>query len=211
MIRARQWLSVALVLIAASAAVAVIWFTLGPKGADPSTTVPKTVHTLAPSAPPEPATPSTSTVSALPSSVPIRITIPAIKVNAPIMPVGLVNGSVGTPPLSNHNLAGWFTGTVTPGQQGPSLIDGHVDSVTGPSVFYSLKYLHNGDAVTVYRADGRTVTFHVTWVQVTAKVAFPWNEVLKGTPGPELRLVTCGGAFNYNTGHYVDNIIVYAN
>jgi len=197
----------AAVLITAGLVLAFAAYTGAFRGPDPSTVLPKGIATTAPKV-----TPSASTAApSLAMSPPNRILIPAISVNAPVMTVGLVYGSVGVPPLNSHNLAAWYNGTVTPGQNGPSLIDGHVDSVTGPSVFFRLKDLRKGDAVTVYRTDGRTVTFHVTWVQVTAKTAFPWKEVLKATPGPELRLVTCGGDFNYQTRHYVDNIVVYAN
>lgn len=183
------------------------------RGPDPSTTLPKGIATAAPMVTPSASTsPSVRTAAApsLPASPPHRLVIPAIGVNAPVMTVGLVNGSVGVPPLDNHNVAAWYNGTVTPGQKGPSLIDGHVNSYAGPSVFYKLKDLRKGDAITVYRTDGRAVTFYVTWVQAAAKTAFPWKEVLANTPGPELRIVTCGGNFNYRTGHYVDNIIVYA-
>jgi hypothetical protein len=200
----------AVILITAVMVLAFVASTGAFRGPDPSTTLPRGLATTAPTVTPSAGTTPSARTAAAPSP-PTRIVIPAIHVNAPVMPVGLVSGSVGVPPLNDHNLTAWYTGTVSPGQNGPSLIDGHVDSVTGPSVFYNLKLLHKGDAVTVYRQDGRAVTFHVSWAQVSVKSAFPWKEVLKATPGPELRLVTCGGAFNYQTGHYVDNIIVYAN
>ena len=78
-------------------------------------------------------------------------------------------------------------------------------------MFANLRELKKGDTITVSRANGSTVRFQVTWVQVIQKTAFPWDAVLGWTTDPTLRLVTCGGAFDYSTGHYVDNIIVYAN
>ncbi|HEV3382150.1 MAG TPA: sortase, partial [Trebonia sp.] len=110
--------------------------------------------------------------------------------------VGDPGGVVGVPPLSDHNLAGWFAGSVTPGQNGPSLIDGHVDSVTGPSVFFAIKDLKPGDVIKVLRKDGSTAQFRVTWLQAVSKTTFPWKTVLGPTGYPALRLVTCGGPFD---------------
>ena len=146
----------------------------------------------------------------MPTSVPVRLIIPAIGVDAPLIRVGQVGHSVGVPPLGDLNLAGWFDRTVTPGQTGPSLIDGHVDSYAGRSVFFNLKNLKLADQIRVLRADGTTAVFRVTWVQIVAKAAFPWRTVLGPTSYPALRLVTCGGPFDSLTGHYIDNIIVYA-
>jgi LPXTG-site transpeptidase (sortase) family protein len=176
-----------------------------------STIIPPTVH-LAP-----PPTASATAVKqakeailSLPASQPVRIIIPAIGVNAPVVPVSETAGSVGTPPLTNHDLAGWYDGSVTPGQTGPSLIDGHIDGYGLASVFYRLPALKTGDVIRVLLKDGETASFKVTWVQVVAKMAFPWKTVLGWTSYPSLRLVTCGGPFNSLTGHYVDNVIVYA-
>jgi hypothetical protein len=143
-------------------------------------------------------------------SLPTRIAIPAIGVDAPVVTVGVQAGTVGAPPLANRNLAGWFTGTVTPGQDGPALLDGHVNTTAGPSVFANLKDVKPGDKIFVYRHDGSKIPFRATWIQVSSKTAFPWDAVLRTTPGPTLRLVTCGGPFDYSSGHYTDNIIVYA-
>ena len=176
-----------------------------------STIIPATVH-LAP-----PPTASATAVKqakepilSLTASQPVRIIIPAIGVNAPVVPVSKTAGSVGTPPLTNHDLAGWYDGSVTPGQTGPSLIDGHIDGYGLASVFYRVPALKTGDVIRVLRKDGETASFKVTWVQVVAKTAFPWKAVLGWTSYPSLRLVTCGGPFNSLTGHYVENVIVYA-
>jgi sortase (surface protein transpeptidase) len=126
------------------------------------------------------------------------------------MTVGMTSVGVGVPPLANHNLAGWYNRSVTPGEIGPSLIDGHVNGYGQDSVFARLKDLHKGDPVIINRANGSSAVFHVTWVQVVVKSQFPWNKVLGWTDSPTLRLVSCGGPFDYATGHYADNIIVYA-
>jgi sortase (surface protein transpeptidase) len=164
------------------------------------------------------ASPSSSPVSrpryenpvGVPHSVPVRISIPAIGVSAPVMTVGLTSAGVDVPPLADHNLAGWYNRSVTPGEIGPSLIDGHVNGYGQESVFARLKDLRKGDPVIVKRANGSSAVFHVTWVQAVAKSQFPWDRVLGWTDSPTLRLVSCGGQFDYATGHYADNIIVYA-
>ncbi len=144
-------------------------------------------------------------------SVPVRIRIPAIGVNAPVMQVGLnADGTVQVPPLAVHNLAGWYKYGPTPGQRGASVILGHVDSVTGLSVFFKLKDLHKGEKIYVKLADGRVATFTIDGLQRTAKTAFPTDAVYGKLKYPGLRLVTCGGAFDPATGHYLENIIVYA-
>jgi LPXTG-site transpeptidase (sortase) family protein len=172
---------------------------------DTSTTVPPGVSA---SVPAQPASPS---ARALPWSIPERVMIPAIGVNAPVTEVGLnKDGTAQTPPLGNHNLAGWYRFSVTPGQTGSSVIVGHVDSYTGPSVFLDLKNLLKGDVVKVKLADRQTVTFAVDGVQVASKTSFPTQAVFGNTKFPSLRLVTCGGPFDYSTGHYLDNIVVYA-
>jgi sortase (surface protein transpeptidase) len=192
-----------LVLAGLGVAAAAAW-TAVRGSADSSATVPGTVSTAPPPTSASPRRPG------MPMSVPVRLIIPAIGVDAPLMRVGQVGHSVGVPPLGDLNLAGWFDHTVTPGQTGPSLIDGHVDSYAGRSVFFNLKNLKPADQIRVLRADGTTAVFRVTWVQIVTKAAFPWHAVLGPTSYPALRLVTCGGPFDSLTGHYIDNIIVYA-
>jgi hypothetical protein len=200
----KLWPTLAVIVIATGIALGYLRYGMAHEP-DPSTIVPPGVSSSTPVL-----TKPSSTPVGLPASAPVRIIIPAIEVNAPVVGVGDPGGVVGVPPLSDHNLAGWFAGSVTPGQNGPSLIDGHVDSVTGPSVFFSIKNLKPGDVIKVLRKDGSTVQFRVTWLQSVSKTIFPWKAVLGPTGYPALRLVTCGGPFDYLTGHYVDNIIVYA-
>jgi LPXTG-site transpeptidase (sortase) family protein len=148
---------------------------------------------------------------ALPRSVPIKIRIPGIGVDAPVMQVGRdADGSVQVPPLDARNLTGWYRGGPAPGQRGPAVILGHVDSKTGISVFYRLRDLHAGDRMYVTLADGKVAGFVVDGLQKVAKDAFPTASVYGQAGYPSLRLITCGGPFDQATGHYVDNIIVYA-
>jgi len=144
-------------------------------------------------------------------SMPTRLRIPAIGVNAPVMQLGLAaDGTVEVPPLAEHNLTGWYKYGPAPGQRGASVILGHVDSVTGVSVFFKLKDLHKGDRIYVTLADGKTAVFQVDGLQKAAKTTFPTEAVYGTLSYPGLRLVTCGGSFDQATGHYEDNIIVYA-
>jgi LPXTG-site transpeptidase (sortase) family protein len=144
-------------------------------------------------------------------SVPVGIRIPGIGVDAPVMEVGTnADGTVQVPPLDVHNLTGWYRYGPAPGQRGPAVILGHVDSLTGISVFYYLKDLHAGDKVYVRLADGKVATFAVDGVQKVDKDAFPTASIYGKAGYPSLRLITCGGPFDKATGHYVDNIIVYA-
>ena len=150
-------------------------------------------------------------VKALTRSVPVRLRIPTIGVNAPVMEVGLnADGSVQVPPLTVHNLTGWYKYGPTPGQRGASVILGHVDSVTSVSVFFHLKNLRKGDKIYVGLADGKTAAFVTDGLQRAAKTTFPTDAVYGKLSYPGLRLITCGGSFDQATGHYADNIIVYA-
>ncbi len=144
-------------------------------------------------------------------SVPVKIMIPGIGVDAAVTRVGRdADGSVQVPPLDAHNLTGWYRYGPAPGQGGPAVILGHVDSRTGISVFYRLRDLHAGDRVYVTLADGKVAAFVVDGLQKVAKDAFPSASVYGQAGYPSLRLITCGGPFDQATGHYVDNIIVYA-
>lgn len=168
-----------------------------------ATTVPSTVRTSAPRTPIE-------TAAAMKPSAPVRIIIPSLKVNAPVTLLGpAAGGSIQVPPLANHNLTGWYDKSVMPGQDGTSVILGHVDSYTGPSVFYDIRYLVPGELVNVVRANGSIATFAVDGVREVAKATFPSRDIYGNTSYPGLRLITCGGPFNTASRQYLDNIVVY--
>jgi sortase (surface protein transpeptidase) len=150
-------------------------------------------------------------VVAMAESKPVRITIPKINAESSLIPLGLAaDGTLAVPPVSKPLQAGWFTGGPTPGEDGPAVIVGHVDGVKRPGIFYRLRELAVGDAVAVARADGTTAKFVVSDKQQVAKSRFPTDRVYDETPGPELRLITCGGAFDRPTRNYLDNLIIYA-
>jgi hypothetical protein len=141
---------------------------------------------------------------------PVSLTIPLIGVKTNLITLGLApGGSMQVPPLS-ATVAGWFTGSPRPGAVGSSIIVGHIDHVGRHGVFYRLAKLRRGNDVFVQRADGTTAEFRVTEVQRYLKDHFPTQTVYGPTPDAELRLITCGGAFDSATGHYLSNIVVYA-
>jgi LPXTG-site transpeptidase (sortase) family protein len=149
--------------------------------------------------------------SADPVSVasPVSLTIPLIGVKTQLITLGLAAGGAMQVP-SSTSVAGWYTGSPRPGAVGSAIIVGHIDSLTRPGVFYRLPELHSGDSVYVKRADGSTAEFRVTSVQTYLKDHFPTQTVYGPTPDAELRLITCGGAFDAATHHYLSNIVVYA-
>ena len=141
--------------------------------------------------------------------VPVRIDIPKIHVTSSLDRLGrAADGTVEVP--SDWQVAGWYAPGPRPGDPGSAVILGHVDSKSGPAVFYRLRELDRGDEIRVARADGSTVRFIVERTQQYPKDRFPTDEVYYPTLTPALRLVTCGGAFDPTAGHYRSNIIVFA-
>lgn len=149
---------------------------------------------------------------ALERSLPVTLDIPAIGVHTPLMSLGLQSdGTVEVPPLERDAPAGWYKNLSTPGEPGPAVILGHVDSAKdGPAVFYRLRELRPGDRLSIDRKDGSTVRFVVRSVARYPKKDFPTAAVYGPRPGAELRLVTCGGSFDALRRHYRDNIVVFA-
>ncbi|OIQ81558.1 sortase family protein [mine drainage metagenome] len=162
-----------------------------------------------PSVPPSPAASSAPAAAAhLSRSVPVRLQIPAIGVDSTLMPLGLnADGTMQVPPSGFP--AGWYTGAPTPGELGPAIIAGHVDW-NGPGVFYELRRVVPGDTISVTRADTRVVVFRVTRVAQYPKVAFPTSLVYGNVDYAGLRLITCGGSWDAQAHHYVDDTVVFA-
>jgi hypothetical protein len=148
----------------------------------------------------------------LPRSEPVSLDIPAIGVKSELLHLGLnADGSLQVPSLfALPSEAAWYKYSATPGQIGPSVIEGHVDTYNGPSVFYRLGALVPGDTVDVTLADGARATFRVTGVRSYPKADWPWRVIFGSTNYAALRLITCGGTFDYATGHYLSNTVVFA-
>jgi Sortase domain len=145
-------------------------------------------------------------------SRPVSVDIPAIGVHSNLMHLGVnADGTIQVPPL--HTRAGeaaWYKYSATPGAIGTSVIEGHVDSYQGPAVFFRLGALLPGDRVYVTLADGVTAVFRVTGVRQYAKSRFPSKTIYGAAGYAALHLITCGGKFDYSTGHYLSSTVVFA-
>jgi sortase (surface protein transpeptidase) len=145
----------------------------------------------------------------LPTSAPTRVRIPALHVDVALIDLGRqADGSMQVP--TDAHAVGWYTGSPTPGSLGPAVLAGHVNFHGRDGSFARISTLHPRDAITVTRQDGTTATFAVTGVDRYPKDRFPATSVYGPIDHAGLRLITCGGPFDSGSGHYVDNIVVYA-
>lgn len=147
-------------------------------------------------------------VSVVARSQPLTLSIPAIELKVPLSELGLnPNHTVQVP--TNFAEPGWYRLGPSPGQLGSAVILGHVDSYLGPAVFFRLRTLRPGDHVNVALADGVITHFVVRQVAMYPKANFPTLLVYGSHGYSALQLVTCGGVFDTQTGHYLSNIVVY--
>lgn len=163
-----------------------------------------------PSAEPSPAPSTSPQLRDFPDGIePARVRIPSIGVDADVIELGqLDDGSLETP--EDFSETGWWRGGPRPGQLGAAVIAGHVDSTSGPAVFYELRNLREGDRIVLTDGGGRKVRFTVDRLEQHPKADFPTRSVYGYTRQPSLRLVTCGGQFDSGRRSYVDNIVVFA-
>jgi sortase (surface protein transpeptidase) len=147
-----------------------------------------------------------------PTAVPVRLQIPRIGVDTPLQRLGkAADGTVQTPAAPHKwDQAGWYEGGTRPGDPGSAVILGHVDSKAGPAVFYRVRELRQGDLIKVTTADGTVFRFTVDRVEQFPKSRFPTADVYYPTLQPKLRLVTCGGSFDFVRHHYRSNVIAFA-
>ena len=184
----------------------------------------KIVHSQqAPTGPPNPAAaaylppvppPGSVFADPLGYALPVHIDIPDADIHADLVKVGLAaDGSVGVPPLDQAQKAAWYDGGPAPGQAGPAVIDAHVDSRQTRGyrgAFYNLGAVQPGQQISVTRADHMVTVFTVDSVQQAPKDKFPTSRVYGSVSYAALRLITCGGDFDYAKSSYEDNTIVYA-
>lgn len=146
----------------------------------------------------------------LPASEPVTLEIPSIHVAEELFPIGLgPDGELLAPSGERAHLPAWFEGSPTPGENGPSVIEGHVTWGGEPSIFFELGGLEPGDRIDVERVDGTVATFEVYDSARFAKDEFPTLDVYGRTDGPELRVITCSGDLDAD-GHHLDNVVVFA-
>jgi hypothetical protein len=146
--------------------------------------------------------------AAPPQGPPTRLRVPAIGVDAALESLHLGTDGALLPPRTFAR-AGWYVDGTAPGDEGPAVIAGHVDSNRGPAVFYRLRELQAGDRIDVVRG-GATVRFTVVSTAWYPKASFPADTVYGPTPDRQLRLITCGGVFDHHLRSYKDNLVVYA-
>ncbi|TMU90295.1 class F sortase [Streptomyces sp. DASNCL29] len=148
---------------------------------------------------------------ALPRSPASHLDIPSIGVSAPFTPLSLdAAGVLVPPPDTDQNLVGWYEGGPAPGERGNAIVAGHVDTKIGPAVFYALGQLKPKSKVAITREDGIVATFVVDKVKTFKKDAFPDKQVYGDTPNAQLRLITCGGAYDHTAKDYTANVVVFA-
>jgi sortase (surface protein transpeptidase) len=215
MVRHRPGLAVAVAVVAALLLGACAGQRVGPSGGVPVVQPAPMAGAFDRPAGPRPA-PAGFEVGGLPDrpavaggAPPARLSVPAIGVETPLVRLGLEADR--TMEVSeDFGRAGWFAEGPAPGQPGPAVIAGHVDSRTGPAVFYRLRDLRPGDHLEVTRTDGTRLWFVVDAARSFPKTSFPTDAVFGPTPAAELRLVTCTGTFDRARGSYRDNLVVFA-
>jgi LPXTG-site transpeptidase (sortase) family protein len=141
-------------------------------------------------------------------SAPVTLSIPSIGLTVPVTEVGLnSNDTIQVP--ANYQVPGWYRLGPSPGQRGSAVILGHVDTYKGPAVFFKLRTLKPGDLVNVTLADRLITHFEVRQIAMYLKSDFPTDLVYESHGYSGLQLITCGGAFDPQTGHYLSNVVVY--
>lgn len=135
--------------------------------------------------------------------------MPALGLDEELIALGLANdGTLEVP--ADADRVGWFAGGGRPGGAGPTVLAGHVDSRTGPAVFFRLTELAAGDRIEVESAGGSSFRYAVTRAEDVPKNTFPTEAIFGSIPGDELRLITCTGVYDRRAGSHRDNRVVYA-
>jgi hypothetical protein len=192
----------------ALAMVALSW--TGPTSTPPP---PAPAHAVSQRITPAPRTDTRLTAASpsLPRSAPKRLLIPSIGVNAPFTDLAIgPSGRLNAPPPDATNLVGWFAAGPSPGERGTAIVAGHLDTTTAPAVFASLSTLSPGSSVDIVREDGSTASFVVDAIDNFPQDKFPDDLVYADTPDAQLRLITCGGAYDHSKKRYTENTVAFA-
>ncbi|MFI6646615.1 class F sortase [Streptomyces sp. NPDC050529] len=154
---------------------------------------------------------ASTTTAPLPAPSPLRVDIPALHVSAPLVDLTLDDrGKLGVPDPAERNLAGWYRDGVTPGSPGTAVVVAHVDTPTGPAAFAGLDTLRPGATVDVRRTDRTVATFRIYAIEEFEKSGFPSSRVYGPAKDAQLRLLTCGGAYDPAAGGYQSNVVAFA-
>jgi sortase (surface protein transpeptidase) len=141
-------------------------------------------------------------------SEPTRLRIPGVGIDTALVAISRsADGTLQVPSLPDR--AGWYTDAPTPGELGPAIIDGHVDSVNGPAVFWRLRDVQPGDIIEVDRADFKTLQFKVDAVKQYPQDQLPTQEIYGNVAYAGIRLITCSGTFDTTARSYSDNTVVF--
>jgi LPXTG-site transpeptidase (sortase) family protein len=139
---------------------------------------------------------------------PAIVSVPAVNISAKLQPLHLdTDGRLVAP---DYGIAGWYAAGPEPGEPGPAVIAGHLDSTVGPDMFYTLGQIKAGERILVDLTDGSKLAFRVVDIKEFPVDDFPTSKVYGATNKPELRLITCAGDYDYSAGHYKDNLVVFA-
>jgi hypothetical protein len=164
-----------------------------------------------PAAPKPPGRSATTGPAPLPRSTPLTLAIPSVRLSAPLLGLGMDGkGAAELPPFSLPRTAGWLRDSASPGEAGTAVVVGHVDTTSGPAVFWNLAAVRPGAEVDVTRLDGRTAVFTVDRLGEYPKTGFPAAQVYGPSSGAQLRVVTCGGAFDRARHEYTGNVVLFA-
>ncbi len=139
---------------------------------------------------------------------PLSVSIPRIELEQNLVELNVIGGALQVP--SDYADVGWWRDGPSPGAQGSAVLVGHVDSPTGPAVFYELSSIQVGDMVVIRRADGTKATFRVNDATLYPRESFPSGSVYRTTGRPTLTLITCGGSYDMTAGYYSHNLVVTA-
>ena len=141
---------------------------------------------------------------------PVGLTVEAAGIDAGIEALRVVNGAMQDP--TGPWVVAWYENLGALGRVGNIVMAGHIDYWNvGPSVFYNLSTLQPGAEIVVTGEDGKAYPYAVEWVQQFDSTSMPLDDVIGSTEDQTLTLITCGGAFDYVNGQYLQRTVVRAN